>query len=153
MRVYLVQHGKSKSKEEDPSRSLTQEGIGESTRIGEFLAQIGLSVSAIRHSGKTRAEQTASLLGRGIGEGIGIEQSEGLAPLDDPQVMTESLNRICEDVMLVGHLPHLERLASTLLTGKPGHNPVQFKNSGVVCLERSEGKWWSLVWAITPELL
>ncbi len=34
MRIYLVQHGKAKSKEEDPERSLTIEGIEESTQIG-----------------------------------------------------------------------------------------------------------------------
>ena len=29
MRVYLVQHGESKSEEEDPQRRLTDKGIGE----------------------------------------------------------------------------------------------------------------------------
>ena len=29
MRVYLVQHGESKSEEEDPQRKLTEKGIGD----------------------------------------------------------------------------------------------------------------------------
>ena len=151
MRGYLVQHGKAKSKAEDPSRSLTQEGLDETTRISEFLSQIGLSISLINHSGKTRAQQTAEILAGGVGGRP--HQREGLAPLDDPELMVGFLAGASQDVMLVGHLPHLEGLASTLLTGKPDQKPVQFQNSGVVCLGRNQDQTWSLVWLITPELL
>ncbi len=151
MRCYLVQHGKSQSKAEDPSRSLTKEGIVESTRTSEFLSHIGLSVSLIQHSGKARAQQTATILARGV-RGRS-EQIKGLAPLDDPELMADLLGETSHDVMLVGHLPHLEGLASILLTGKADQKPVRFQNSGVLCLERNEDKTWSLVWLITPELV
>ncbi len=62
MRVYLVQHGKSKSKQEDPDRSLTEEGVEEVTRMSDWLAGRGVGLSAVRHSGKRRAQQTAALL-------------------------------------------------------------------------------------------
>ena len=151
MRCYLVQHGKSQSKAEDPSRSLTKEGIVESTRASEFLSHIGLSVSLIQHSGKARAQQTATILARGV-RGRS-EQIKGLAPLDDPELMADLLGGTAHDVMLVGHLPHLEGLASILLTGRADQKPVRFQNSGVLCLERNEDKTWSLVWLITPELV
>ena len=151
MRCYLVQHGKSQSKTEDPSRSLTKEGIVESTRASEFLSHIGLSVSLIQHSGKARAQQTATILARGV-RGRS-EQIKGLAPLDDPELMADLLGGASHDVMLVGHLPHLEGLASILLTGRADQKPVRFQNSGVLCLERNEDKTWSLVWLITPELV
>ncbi len=38
MRVYLVQHGKAKPAEEDPSRDLTGEGYEEVKRVADFLA-------------------------------------------------------------------------------------------------------------------
>ena len=151
MRCYLVQHGKSLSEAEDPSRALTKEGIDESTRTSEFLSQIGLSLSLIQHSGKARAQQTATILARFVGGRT--EQIKGLAPLDDPELMANLLGETSHDVMLVGHLPHLEGLASILLTGRADQKPVRFRNSGIVCLERNEDKTWSLVWLITPELV
>jgi phosphohistidine phosphatase len=153
MRIYLVQHGKSKSKQEDPARSLSDEGIEEVTRTSNFLSRSGLSVTLVRHSGKRRAEQTALLLVQEAKLNADVEKGEGLAPLDDPQLLADSLSRMSEDVMLVGHLPHLERLASLLLTGQSEAGPVRFHNAGVICLERGEGRCWSLTWAVTPELL
>ena len=39
------------------------------------------------------------------------------------------------------------------LTGSPGRRPVQFRNAGVVCLEKEPNGVWSLLWAVVPELL
>jgi len=78
---------------------------------------------------------------------------DGLAPSDDPAITANFLNVYTDDIMIVGHLPHLERLASLLLTGNPDRRPVQFRNGGVVCLEKERNGVWSLVWAIVPDLL
>ena len=152
MRIYLVQHGKAKSKEEDPARPLTIEGIEESTQMSELLSKIDISISLILHSGKARALQTADILALGIQQRPKIESREGLAPMDDPQQIAEVLSESSDDVMMVGHLPHLQRLASLLLTEESEQNPVTFQNSGVVCLERNQDNSWSLRWAITPQL-
>jgi phosphohistidine phosphatase len=58
-----------------------------------------------------------------------------------------------EDVMLVGHMPHMSRLASLLLTGDPSPGPVHFRNAGIVCLVRDPGGHWGIEWVITPYLL
>ncbi len=149
----MVQHGKAKSKEEDPSRPLTLEGIEESTQMSELLSKIDIHISKILHSGKTRAQQTAEILALGIRPRPEFESHEGLAPLDDPQQLAKILNENSDDLMMVGHLPHLQRLASLLLTEEPEQNPVTFHNSGVVCLERNKDHSWSLRWAITPPLI
>jgi phosphohistidine phosphatase len=52
--------------------------------------------------------------------------------------------------MLVGHTPHLARLASLLLTGDPEGDFIDFSMGGVACLRR-EGDRWRLRWLITPE--
>ena len=62
MRVYLVQHGESKSEEEDPQRRLTDKGIGEVQNVADFLRPLKLTVDAIWHSDKARAQQTGELL-------------------------------------------------------------------------------------------
>lgn len=152
MRVYLVQHGKSKSEQEDPARSLTSEGVDEVTRVARVVSNFGISVSSIQHSGKTRGEQTARIFSDLLHPKSGMKQTTNLNPMDDPAVWVTSLEAATEDIMLVGHLPHLERLASILLAGSPDRKPVKFIYGGVVCLEKAQDGSWSLLWAITPEI-
>jgi phosphohistidine phosphatase len=153
MHAYLVQHGKAKSAEEDPNRGLSDEGREEVARIAEFFGGLRITISLIQHSGKTRAEETAHMLASVIRCTSGPSHIDGLAPSDDPAPTANFLNVYTDDIMIVGHLPHLERLASLLLTGNPDRRPVQFRNGGVVCLEKERNGVWSLVWAIVPDLL
>jgi len=153
MHVYLVQHGKAKPAEEDPSRSLTDEGRIEIQRIAEFLSELRITVELIQHSGKARAEETAHLLAESIRCTSGPCHVQGMDPADEPFLMANFLKVYTDDVLMVGHLPHLERLTSLLLTGSPDRRPVSFKNGGVVCLQKDAGGVWSLTWAIVPELL
>ncbi len=153
MRLYLMQHGKSKSKEEDPDRSLTDEGRSEVGRVAAFLARTAPSESIpIRHSGKTRARETAEALA-GTLEAATVEETDGLAPLDDPAIWAERLGETDEDVVLVGHLPHLARLTSLLLASDPERGVVEFSNAGMVCLQRNEDGRWALLWSVVPALL
>ena len=48
MRLYLVQHGQSKSEEEDPQRRLTDKGIGEVQKVADFLRPLGFAVDVGR---------------------------------------------------------------------------------------------------------
>jgi len=153
MHAYLVQHGKAKSAEEDPNRGLSDDGREEVTRIAEFLEDLRITISLIHHSGKLRAEETAHILATSIRCTAGPCQTEGLNPPDDPAATANFLNVYTDDILIVGHLPHLERLTSLLLTGNPDRRPVQFRNSGVVCLEKDQSGRWSVVWAIVPDLL
>ena len=50
MSLYLVQHGKSRSKEEDPSQPLSESGRAESTHIAEVARGYALRVRGIEHS-------------------------------------------------------------------------------------------------------
>ncbi len=127
-------------------------GLKNPLRLGELLSKIDISTPLILHSGKARALQTSDILALGIQQRPKIESCEGLAPMDDPQRIAEVLSQSSDDVMMVGHLPHLQRLASLLLTEESEQNPVTFQNSGVVCLERNQDDSWSLRWAITPQL-
>ena len=153
MHVYLVQHGKAKSADEDPNRGLSDEGRNEVMRVAEFLDELRISVSLVQHSGKLRAEETAHMFAECIRCTAGPLRAEGMDPNDDPSMMANFLKVYTDDVLLVGHLPHLERLVSLLLTGNPDRRPVAFRNGGVVCLQKDRGGVWSLSWAIIPELL
>ncbi len=153
MHAYLVQHGKAKSAEEDPNRGLSDEGREEVTRIAEFLSTMRITISLIEHSGKARAEETAHILASGIRCTAGPCHADNLGPSDDPANTANFLNVYTDDILIVGHLPQLERLASLLLTGNQDRRPVQFRNGGVICLEKEQNGTWSLVWAIVPDLL
>ena len=153
MRAYLVQHGKANSADEDPNRGLSDEGRDEVTRIAEFLAALRISVSLIQHSGKARAEETVHLLADAIRTTAGPTNTDELNPDSDPLIAANFLKVYDDDILIVGHLPHLERLAAVLLTGQMDCCPVRFRNGGVVCLEKGSHGSWSLLWAVIPDLL
>jgi len=152
MYVYLVQHGKAKSADEDPNRGLSEEGRNDVQRVAEFLSEHRMTVSLIQHSGKARAEETAHLFAERIRCTAGPTHVQEMEPNDDPATMANFLNVYTDDVMLVGHLPHLERLTSLLLTGNPDRRPVALRNGGVVCLHKDGVGVWSVSWVIVPEL-
>jgi len=153
MQAYLVQHAEALSKEQNPDRPLTEAGRADIDRVGQHLAiVVGLQVARIWHSGKTRAAQTAEALASQLHPPLGVRSAEGLSPNDDPRIWGEQLSAMAHDVLLVGHLPQLARLAGLLLTGNPDQQPVSFRNGGVVCLSK-EQDGWTVAWALTPQLL
>lgn len=61
-RLYLVRHGEAKPKDEDPERGLTDVGRADVSGMAAWAAAADIQVDEIRHSGKLRAQQTASAL-------------------------------------------------------------------------------------------
>jgi phosphohistidine phosphatase len=153
LRLYLVQHAEAKPKAEDPARPLSEKGLVDIRKMANFIKAKRIEVSKIFHSGKLRAKQTAEALAEGISSAGGAEQTEGLAPLDDPGIWANRLKEELEDLVLVGHLPHLSKLAGLLLTGDPEQKIVGFRRGGIVCLERDEAEKWSVRWVLLPEIL
>ncbi|MGQ9571465.1 MAG: phosphohistidine phosphatase SixA [Thermodesulfovibrionales bacterium] len=152
MLIYLVQHGDSKREEEDPLRPLSEKGFRDVKSVASYISRLNIELEEVLHSGKLRAKQTAEIMSEKLKISKGISQTDGLAPLDDPIIWADRLKKKSNPIMLVGHLPHLGKLASLLLCGEKEKKPVTFKMGGVVCLKRDD-KSWSLQWMITPETL
>ncbi len=149
MDFYLVQHGRAKPKEVDPERPLSDAGRQETQLVAELAAKLDLDVEEIWHSGKTRAEQTAAMFGQALPlMGSAIEKS-GLNPTDDVKPVADDLRKGKRSIMIVGHLPFLQRLAGLLVNGDPEDAPVEFHNSGIVCLSREDGDW-HVKWQLLP---
>ena len=55
MKVYLVQHAEAMSEEENPKRPLNDLGRAHAEWVAPVAMKMGVDVSQIRHSGKTRA--------------------------------------------------------------------------------------------------
>jgi phosphohistidine phosphatase len=142
VRLYLVQHGQAKSESEDADRPLTDQGIGDVERVAHLAVErFDVRATRVVHSGKTRARQTAEVWG-GLLQ-VPVEPADGLAPNDDPAIWVARLDGQDEgqDLVLVGHLPHLGRLSGLLLFGAPDKGVLQFRQGGVVGLERTDTGW------------
>lgn len=152
MELYLAQHGKATSKEENPDRPLTEEGREETRRVARAAAEAGVQLDAAWHSGKLRARQTADMFARALLPDAEPEKKVWLGPLDDPRAAIEAARDRGGSVLLVGHLPYMSRLPSLVLAGDPERGVVDVRYSGLIALgEDAEG--WTLRWYLRPELL
>jgi phosphohistidine phosphatase len=152
--LYLVQHGEAKPESEDTSRPLSDKGRWDVLQVAKRLAETKPAIRMIIHSGKLRAKQTAEIFANHLKPVHGIKEMQGLCPNDSPIMASELANGSKEDIMLVGHLPGMDRLSSLLLTGDEGAGIISFRMAAVVCLERSEPpeKSWRIKWILPPEL-
>ncbi len=151
MRLYLVQHGEARSESEDPERSLTARGEEETRKISGATKKLNVSPTKIYHSGKKRAEQTAGIMATALDRSA--QQGQGLNPNDDIRPWVERISAEAEDLMIVGHLPFLEKLASFLISGDEGRKAVVFRYSAIVCLEKEEAGRWAVDWVLKPEMV
>jgi phosphohistidine phosphatase len=155
MHLYLVQHGEAVAEEIDPERPLTEAGRADVVRLAAFLADAGVRVGRVVHSGKLRALASAEILAAAVGHGARTDVFEkGLLPKDSPVWLTEDVAEWKEDTLLVGHQPFLSRFASRLLLG--GENPVvvEFTPGTAACLSRRPASGaWVLGWMLPPVLL
>ena len=138
MPVYLVRHGEAVSELVDPTQPLSERGRAGVARVARQAATIGLAV--------------AEILARHLTPPPDLQEVDWLAPTADPGMAQDAALSAVEPLMLVGHLPHMARLASLLLTGNPNREVVRFRNATVVCLERVEDDW-VLLWALGPDLV
>ncbi|UCB46171.1 MAG: phosphohistidine phosphatase SixA [Spirochaetota bacterium] len=154
MYLYLVQHADAKQKEEDPDRHLTASGKEVIQRVASFLAEnIDIQLHSIIHSGKTRAIETAKVLSGKLKPLKGIEEGKELGPNSTPWGWVENLSQIENNIMLVGHLPHLQRLSSLLLCQDEHKKVIEFQNGGVLCLFKDESSIWTTKWLLIPQII
>jgi phosphohistidine phosphatase len=153
MKIYLVQHGEAVSKDVNPERPLSEQGVKDIEKMSFFLGDACIQVDRILHSGKPRAMQTAELLANKLLSGDQTELASGIDPNNPVQVFAKGINGWSSDTMVVGHLPFMARLVSYLLAGQDDANLVTYTPGSVVCLERNDESQWSLLWMLRPELV
>ena len=151
MQLYLVQHAPALTKEENPARPLSETGQKLAKRSASHAARLGVRVGEIRHSDKLRAAQTAEAFEATLG--APRRETEGLTPDDDVSLVRRDVQSLDDDLMIVGHLPFLVRLAAALLCQDESMPVVAFQQAGIVRLDRDEGGRWRLTWAIPPDIM
>ena len=153
MKLYLIQHGEAKSGVEDPERSLTARGEEEVTGVSRIATGLNIRPSKVYHSGKLRAKQTAEMIAGALKiPDLCVQSVQGLNPNDDVRPWVERISGEKEDLMLVGHLPFLEKLTSSLLCGNENGRLVLFRYGAIVSLDQKEDKRWAVRWILTPEM-
>ena len=149
MDFYLVRHGEAVADLIDASRPLTRAGRENVERVARLAAARAVQVSAIYHSGILRAVQTAEIFAAHLAPSARVLIMSGLRPDDDPSLAVAELAIAESPVMLVGHLPHMNRLAAYLGGGNAEGEPINFIPAMTACYRR-EGSLWRLDWTITP---
>jgi phosphohistidine phosphatase len=147
MDYYLVQHGSAYSKEDDPNRGLTEEGITETKKMAQLLLSKKSTIDAIYHSGKKRAEQTAVIFAKALGLEDKVKSIDGINPMDDVKTFALVLR---ENTLVVSHLPFLEKLTNYLVinNSETKTDVVEYSNSHVVCLTKDIAGKYRVDWIL-----
>lgn len=101
MGIYLVQHAEARSKDEDPDRAISENGRQDTLKVAELAAQMGVKFARVYHSGKTCAEQTASILGGVLSSPKNILADSRLGPWNLVEPIWDELTGASQTTMLV----------------------------------------------------
>ncbi len=163
MKLLLFRHGPAADRvawratgKEDFLRPLTPDGRARTRASAKGLHRVVDSPAAIATSPFARATQTADVLARVFGAEA-PEELRALAPDAEPaELLPWLMPRASLDlVALVGHEPHLGRLASWLLTRSEG-SFLEFKKGGACLLDlgdRPRPGGARLLWMLAPAQL
>ena len=152
MVLYLVRHAEAEEGEVDDERPLSEHGWAEVRKVAGYAAQhLAIEVDRVLHSQKTRARQTAQVLAGALEPAPTLEEVDALDPEADPHVWAGRLADGHKDVLLVGHVPHVERLAALLLCGDENRPVVTFQTGSILCLAKDGGAW-SVRWMVVPNI-
>ncbi len=140
MMLYLVRHGIAVDIGErgvslDRDRMLSEEGVARTRVAADGFAALGCGVERLISSPLRRARETAVIFQNALGTKLKVETSERL---NGATVVEETLawlrKQPLKPTMLVGHMPHLAELASSLLADSALPLDIQFKKAAVCCL-------------------
>jgi phosphohistidine phosphatase len=136
MWLFLVHHADALYTEVDPMRPLSDLGRRQAGDVAGRVAVRGARPASVWHSGKLRAKQTAEILWAATNPQATFTAERHLQPDDDPVWVRDALAGEADDLMIVGHYPHLPALYRLLTRSE---HP--FPQHGAVALERTADGW------------
>lgn len=135
MNLFLVHHAPALEPHVDASQPLSTPGRRHAERLASAAAARAMKPSAIWHSGKLRARQTAEVLLLACNPFASFKMMRGLGPADSPDFMADLLRHEDADTMVVGHLPSLSLIASRLL-----RQPTDMPLHGLLWLAKTDAE-------------
>jgi len=160
MNIYLLRHGIAAEPgtpgiKTDAERPLVPKGEQRLHAAAAAMEKMELSFDAIISSPHLRAKQTAEIVARHFRLQKKLAFSDHLVPGGNPQPLIRQLNDLKpapENILLVGHEPHLSRLIALLSSGGTTAT-IDMKKGGLCKLETEElecGHCATLKWLLTP---
>jgi phosphohistidine phosphatase len=144
MRILLVHHADAVSPAVDAQRPLSAVGRDQASRMAQEAQARGCQPTAVWHSGKLRARETAEPFLR-LNPFAAFKMMRGLLPEDPPEFMRDTLRAENRELVLVGHMPNIPALAH-LLAGSD-----VFPAHGILALETTDGGLtWNELWRARP---
>ena len=156
MLLYILRHTEATEQGyEDAQRPLSSTGKEQSLAIASALKSLEIPLDAILSSTLERSIQT----GRIVEKELNIKKfsmTEHLIPGSDHLKLIKQLNELSYDqILLVGHEPHLSALISLLVNGKT-YTHIEMKKGSLALIETEKpiekGKG-TLKWLLTLDLL
>lgn len=120
-------------------------------RLAAHAAARGVRPDIVWHSGKLRARQTAEVFWRACNALASCAATRDLQPSDSPAWMRDRLLDESQDILIVGHFPHLPALLALLLD-RVDDAREGFPLHGIVALStEDQGKTWTEEWRAGSE--
>lgn len=153
MELYFVRHGEADANvpDTDGGPPLNEIGLGHVRRCASFAARLQVRVAEIRHSDRLRAIQTAQEFERALG--CPRRQVVGLGPDDDINPLRREAAGLRQNVMIVGHIPYLNRIAGALLAQDESMPIAVFHPASLIRLDRRDDGRWSLQLVMPPGVM
>lgn len=152
MKLYLVRHGEAVVSDNGGDVALSEWGKFEVEKSGTEIADRIDNLYTIFHSNKLRAHQTAKIIQTKLkfDATVPMNEMEGLKPNDSAEEIAEWAGQVQNDIMLVGHLPFMNKLAGILLKESEKNYSLSFGTASVASFERGESGDWMLLWFFNP---
>ncbi len=160
MKIYLLRHGIATERDDpatDSQRPLTSKGRDHMEKIAAALKKLDLKPDLILSSPYVRADQTATILAKEFNLKKSLQYSDLLVPEADPGRILKTIPQDyqVDELVLVGHYPHLGLLLEVLLGLNLGE-AVALKKGGICCVtiaDFSTRPLATLDWLLTPEIM
>ena len=163
----LLRHGKSDwgpQYHNDYERPLKPRGRRDAPRMGEYLASLDLVPDLIVSSPAERARQTAELFAEAVGfdEAIRWEKAIYGASAGELMAVLRRQPDDAEHIVLIGHNPGFEELASHLIGGDPRSpaGDIRLPTAAAAHILLDATSWrdvqincGQLQWLVTPKML
>lgn len=125
---------------QDPQQPLSREGRRQAASLASKANARGAKPTAIWHSGKLRARQTAEAMLAACNPFASFRVARGLQPDAAADIAAAAVEGVDEDLMIVSHAPLLSALVARL--GVVGPFPLH----GMVALVRVEPGRYAEEW-------
>ena len=159
MNLYILRHGIAAERGaeylDDELRPLTDKGIRRMRREAKGMDAIGIAPDLIISSTLVRAIETAEIVQQGLSAPPRLITSGALVPSAHPSRIVQDLvdsHTALDNVMVVGHEPHMSSLVSYILTGRVSWL-IDMKKGALVSIDLSPSGRGRLLWAMAPRQL